>query len=82
MKVKVVDEEEEDLRAEKRVLESIIVKITKDINEGTITERAHRKLVAKYVAQLRALKGHFKKGRQHALKFSLLFNLYTDQVAR
>jgi hypothetical protein len=48
---KVVDEEE-DLRAEKIVLESILIKITKDMNRGTITERAHRKLVTKYVEQL------------------------------
>jgi hypothetical protein len=49
---KVIDEGEEDLLAEKRILESVIVKITKDLNNGTITESAHRKLVAKYVEQL------------------------------
>lgn len=59
------DEEEEDLRAEKRALESIIVKITKDMSEGTITESAHRKLAAKYIAQLNQIEDRLRSHEEN-----------------
>ena len=64
---KVVDEDEEEeaLRAEKRVLESITVKITKDLNEGTITESAHRKLAAKYIAQLNQIEDRLRSHEEN-----------------
>jgi hypothetical protein len=59
------DDSEEDLRAEKRVLESVIVKITKDLNDGTIMETAHRKLAAKYIAQLNQIEAKLRSHEQN-----------------